>query len=120
VFNLLSVMELTVAVLSYHPTTTTMMSPAVCALVNVTGTLAARLWGEAEFFCTNVMVCAFSAGNSIPPANIIIASARLCRTGAAFIRSVQEDTIPPGITRQLNGVNRFAGYRVYALRHASS
>jgi len=51
-FNLLSVMELTVAVLSYQPTTTTLRSPAVCALVNVTGTLAMKLCGEEEFPCT--------------------------------------------------------------------
>jgi hypothetical protein len=44
---LVSVTELTVAVLLFHPTTTTLRSPAACAAVNATLTLVGDDWGEA-------------------------------------------------------------------------
>jgi hypothetical protein len=50
-----SVTELTVAVESFHPTTTTFKFPAVCASVYATVTVVCGLCGVAELLWTNEM-----------------------------------------------------------------
>src|ERR1700684_2312895 len=66
VFPALSFTDCTVAVVSFHPTTTTFKSPAVCAVVYTTGTVAVGDCGVAEFCCTNVGAANKPAGHSRP------------------------------------------------------
>jgi len=54
-FPLVSLTETTVAVESFHPTTTTFKFPAVCASAYTTATVVCGLCGVAELRCTNEM-----------------------------------------------------------------
>src|SRR5262245_22304662 len=57
-FPLLSVTELTVAVVSFQPTATTLRLPAVWAWVYFTKTLVWGVCGTAEFTCTKAILAA--------------------------------------------------------------
>src|SRR4051794_38892338 len=61
-FPLLSVTDTIRAVVSFQPTTTTFRSPAACAALNGTLTLAAELCGVALLTWTNVMGAGVGGG----------------------------------------------------------
>ena len=54
-FPLVSLTEATVAVESFHPTTTILRLPEVCASGKGTVTVVCGVWGFDEFCCTNEM-----------------------------------------------------------------
>ena len=64
-FPFVSITEMTVAVESFHPTTTTFKFPAVCASVYTTAAAVCGLCGVVELLCTKAMEARACPANPI-------------------------------------------------------